>query len=254
MPAYVGTSGWQYRHWRGVFYPRPARGLDELALYAARYASVELNGSFYRLPEASTFAGWAARTPADFVFAVRASRYLTHVRRLRDPAEPVRRLMDRAGRLSAKLGPVLLQLPPTLHADAGLLRDVLRAFNHAARVAVECRHESWFTDETRRVLEQEDAALCLADRGSRWLTPMWRTANWGYVRFHWGSGEPESCYTTPALEARAHEIARLWPGEDLYVYFNNDPHACALRDASLFAAFLERDGIDCARTPAAIAV
>src|SRR5690349_8652101 len=128
MPAYVGTSGWQYRHWRGAFYPRLARGPDELAFYAARFATVELNGTFYRLPEAATFTGWAARTPADFIFAVKASRYLTHIRRLREPAEPVQRLMDRAGRLGAKLGPVLLQLPPTLQADAGLLRDTLQEF------------------------------------------------------------------------------------------------------------------------------
>lgn len=249
MPAYIGTSGWQYRHWRGPFYPRRARGLDDLAFYAERFQTVELNGTFYRLPEASTFAAWAARVPDDFVFAVKASRYLTHVRRLHDAAEPVRRLMDRAGSLGAKLGPVLLQLPPTLRQDPGLLRDALHEFGRDVRVAVEFRHESWFTDETRRVLERQQAALCLADRGDRWLTPKWRTADWGYVRFHWGAGQPESCYEEADLKARATEIARLWPASDIYVYFNNDPHGCAPRDASIFASALAQKGIDCSRVP-----
>ena len=121
---------------------------------------------------------------------VKASRYLTHVRRLRDPAEPVKRLLDAAAGLGGRLGPVLLQLPPDLRADPDLLRGCLRQFPATVRVAVEPRHESWWTDEVREVLAAANAALCWADRGGSAVTPLWRTADWGYLRFHEGDGDP----------------------------------------------------------------
>src|SRR6266536_662670 len=128
MPVLVGTSGWQYRDWRGRFYPErlaPSRWLEH---YASRFATVESNNAFYRLPEADTFAAWSDRTPPDFVMAVKASRFLTHVKRLRDPSEPVARFLGHAAYLGGKLGPVLLQLPPSLRADAGLLDATLACF------------------------------------------------------------------------------------------------------------------------------
>jgi uncharacterized protein YecE (DUF72 family) len=250
MPLFVGTSGWQYRHWVGRFYPRGPRPADDLVFYAARFQTVELNGTFYRLPAAATFAAWAQRTPPDFVFALKASRYLTHIKRLKDPTEPVQRLMARAVHLGVKLGPVLLQLPPTLSRDIGRLRDALAAFSAGVRVAVEFRHESWFTDETRRLLELHGAALCLADRGSKLVTPAWRTADWGYVRFHWGTATPASCYEPEVLAARAELVATLWgPAAAVYAYFNNDPHACALADAVVFAAAARRVGLQPTRVP-----
>ena len=229
MPLYIGTSGWQYRHWLGRFYPRKPRLEDDLAFYAARFQTVELNGTFYRLPEAETFADWAARVPADFIFAVKASRYLTHIKRLNDPEEPVQRLMTRAARLGAKLGPVLVQLPPNMKRDVVRLQRALDAFPGDVRMAVEFRHDSWYVDEVRDLLARSGAALCLADRGSQMITPEWRTASWGYVRFHWGLAAPESCYEPEVLSARAHLVARLWqPDEDVYVYFNNDPLSLAI--------------------------
>jgi uncharacterized protein YecE (DUF72 family) len=143
----VGTSGWQYRDWRGRFYPEPLAQRAWLEHYASRFAVVESNNAFYRLPEPRTFADWARRTPDDFVMAVKASRFLTHVRRLREPEEPVRRLLDHAGHLGAKLGPVLLQLPPTLRADPDALDRCLACFGPPLRVAVEPRHPSWFSEE-----------------------------------------------------------------------------------------------------------
>ncbi len=128
MPVLVGTSGWQYSDWRGVLYPPGLSQRRWLEHYAGRYATVENNGSFYRLPKAETFADWRARTPDGFVMAVKASRYLTHVRRLQDPAEPVERLMRAAAGLGNRLGPVLLQLPPNLPADAGALDACLQEF------------------------------------------------------------------------------------------------------------------------------
>jgi uncharacterized protein YecE (DUF72 family) len=196
---YVGTSGWHYAHWRGGFYPRSLPTGQWLDYYARRFATVEINNAFYRLPAASTFAGWAATVPDDFVVAVKASRYLTHIRRLRSVEEPVQRLRERMAGLGSKLGPVLLQLPPNLTLDAAALAGILNALA-GIRVAVEFRHESWYTTEIRGLLEEHQAALCLTDsRGRR--TPLWRTAGWGYVRFHAGRAQPPSGYGRTALQS-----------------------------------------------------
>jgi uncharacterized protein YecE (DUF72 family) len=251
MAVLVGTSGWQYRHWRETFYPRGVAQAKWLEYYAERFATVESNAAFYRLPEAATFAAWAERTPADFVMAVKASRYLTHIRRLRDPAEAVERITDRASRLGSKLGPVLIQLPPTMKVAPDRLSDTLDRFPRSWRVAVEFRHESWYTDEVRALLEAYGAALCLVDR-RRVVTPIWRTTDWTYVRFHHGRGKPDPCYGRQALESWAERVAASWkPEDDVYVYFNNDPRACALRDARVFALAARRAGLEPTRIPAA---
>src|SRR5215213_3697173 len=138
MVVHIGTSGWQYRDWKGAFYSGAPQRLW-LERFAESFGTVEVNNAFYRLPEKSTFAGWRERTPDDFRFAVKASRYLTHIRRLVEPEEPVHRLMERAVALGDKLGPVLLQLPPSLQADVGLLARCLAAFPREVRVTVEPR-------------------------------------------------------------------------------------------------------------------
>src|SRR5580693_6134914 len=149
MPMRVGTSGWQYRDWRGPLYPAGVPRRRWLEHYAQCYLTVENNNSFYRLPPRETFESWRGRTPGDFVMSIKASRYLTHVRRLRDPAGPVARLMAAADGLGGRLGPVLLQLPPDLTADPGRLADCLAAFassghQDGVQVAVEPRHPSWW--------------------------------------------------------------------------------------------------------------
>jgi uncharacterized protein YecE (DUF72 family) len=243
-----GTSGWQYRDWRGAFYPPGVPQRRWLEYYAARFATVENNGTFYRLASRDTFVSWRDRLPVDFVMAVKASRYLTHVRRLRDPGEPVKRLVDAAGGLGDRLGPVLLQLPPDLRAVPGLLRDCLRQFPAAVRVAVEPRHESWWTEEVRDVLGAANAALAWADRRGSALAPLWRTADWGYLRLHEGEGVPWPRYTPAALGAWAARIAATWEADrDVYVYFNNDQGGAAPRDAAEFAAAARATGRDAAR-------
>jgi uncharacterized protein YecE (DUF72 family) len=251
MPVLLGTSGWQYRHWRERFYPKGTPQRAWLEFYAERFITVESNAAFYRLPERKTFESWARRTPDEFVWAVKVSRYLTHIRRLKEPHEPVARFLDRAEGLGRKLGPVLLQLPPTLQADLGLLRDTLDEFRSRVRLAVEFRHETWFTKDVRSLLEERDAALCLADRGSRPVTPLWRTTDWGYVRFHGGTGRPETCYGRTALGTWARRLADLHRrDEDVFVYFNNDPHGCALRDVRVFRGACERAGLRPTGVPA----
>ena len=202
MPVLVGTSGWQYRHWRDAFYPAGVPQRQWLEYYAGRFATVENNGTFYRLPARETFEQWRARTPEGFVMAVKASRYLTHIRRLRDPAEPVRRMLDAFAGLGERLGPVLIQLPPDMRADPELLDRALGQFPPSVRVAVEPRHPSWWSDPVRDVLTARGAALCWADRAGQPVTPLWRTAGWGYVRFHEGPVSRESTGSRKALAAR----------------------------------------------------
>jgi uncharacterized protein YecE (DUF72 family) len=251
MTVLIGTSGWHYKHWKGLFYPPKLPTSEWLDFYAERFDTVEVNNAFYRLPEAGTFKAWANTSPPGFCFAVKASRYLTHIKRLRDPAEPVQRLMSRVTELGDRLGPVLLQLPPTLKGDPGALEAVLATFPRGVRIAVEARHQSWFTEEVRAVLEGRGAALCLADGGPV-KVPLWRTADWLYVRFHRGTGQPPSCYTRSPLDTWARRVADLCgPYGDAYCYFNNDGHGCAVRDARLFAAAVRRAGLEPSGVPGA---
>jgi uncharacterized protein YecE (DUF72 family) len=247
MPLHVGTSGWQYRDWRGGLYPEGLPQRAWLAHYATSFGTVEVNNAFYRLPEQSVFERWRAETPPGFVVAVKASRYLTHVRRLRDPAEPVARLAERAAGLGDRLGPYLLQLPPSLRADADRLDACLRAFPAGARVAVECRHESWWADDVRAVLERRSAALCWADRGGRPLAPLWATAGWGYLRLHEGTASPPPEYGRTALGTWLDRLAAAWRlgpgGDDAYVYFNNDHGGAAVRNARTLVRMAERRGL-----------
>jgi uncharacterized protein YecE (DUF72 family) len=245
----IGTSGWQYFHWKGGLYPDGLPHARWLEHYAARFVTVELNNAFYRLPERATFERWASRTPERFVMSVKASRYLTHIRRLRDPAEPVSRLVDRLTGLGQKLGAVLLQLPPNLRCDASALDQTLACFPDSMRLAVELRHESWFTDEIEGVLRRHGAALCLADNKGP-VTPIWRTADWGYVRFHQGRAHPEGAYGRAALARWARELAELFTrSATVFAYFNNDGGGCAPRDAVHFAREIARAGLEPSATP-----
>ena len=260
MPVVVGTSGWQYRDWRGPLYPPGLAQRRWLEHYASQYATVENNGTFYRLPARETFASWQERTPPDFVMAVKASRYLTHIRRLRDPAEPVARMLAAAAGLGSRLGPVLLQLPPTMPADPPLLAACLAELarhriagpgrDEPLRIAVEPRHDSWWTEETRQVLADHQAALCWADRLGRPVTPPWRTADWGYLRFHQGLASPPPRYGAQALRSWLARLQQAWPAAaDIYVYFNNDAGGAAVADSAAFAAAARRAGLTVTRTP-----
>lgn len=249
MAVLVGTSGWQYRHWRERYYPQSLGQAHWLDRYVADFATVELNVSFYHLPKPAVFEGWAARTPDDFVFAVKASRYLTHIRRLHDPKEPVERFLEAATRLGRKLGPVLLQLPPNLERDLPALDETLAAFPRDVRVAVEFRHASWLDPETDTVLAAHRAAFCLTDRdGER--SPVRRTAGWTYLRLHSGCGTPRPCYDAETIAGWGRVLAEGW-GVDAgaYVYFNNDPGCCAVRDAALAGRLFPPLGLTVTRTP-----
>jgi uncharacterized protein YecE (DUF72 family) len=249
MPVLIGTSGWQYAHWKQRFYPPGLPTARWLEHYAERFRTVEVNNAFYRLPEKTTFENWKNRTPRDFEVSVKASRYITHIKRLRDPAEPTRRLLERTSGLGTKLGPILLQFPPNLRADADALDELLAQFPKGVRVTVEPRHDSWYSDDIASLLEHHGAAFCLTDSPER-KTPYWRTAEWGYLRMHAGKASPHPCYGDAALATWARRLAELWPvSATVYVYFNNDERACALRDANRFAAAAARAGLRPTRVP-----
>ncbi|MFF1489052.1 DUF72 domain-containing protein [Streptomyces sp. NPDC058319] len=257
MTLFVGTSGWQYEDWRGVLYPPRCPVRCWLEEYAAAFATVEVNNAFYRLPSPETFAAWRERVPPDFVVAVKASRFLTHVKRLKDPTEPVHRLMTHAAGLGDRLGPVLLQLPPTLRVDAGLLDACLSCFPPGTRVAVEPRHASWWTPAVRAVLEARGAALCWADVRGRPVTPLRPTADWGYVRFHEGRARDRPRYGRRSLRTWVDRVATAWPDgtdTDVYAYFNNDPAGAAVRDAVEFARAARHAGLEVTRTPGRLSV
>jgi uncharacterized protein YecE (DUF72 family) len=248
MAIRIGTSGFIYEHWRQRFYPPSARG-SELELYAQTFDTVELNVTFYRMPPSATFRSWAARVPEGFLFAVKASRYLTHVRRLREPRPSVELLVERATELGSHLGPILIQLPPDLELDLVALEETLDAFPAGIRLAVEPRHPSWFVEDVRAALTERNVALCVADRRGP-ITPLWRTADWSYLRFHAGRAMPRSCYSARELETWAERLEAGWGRAATgFVYFNNDGNGCALRDASVYARALDRRGVELASLP-----
>ncbi len=237
---HVGTSGWSYAHWLGPFYPESLPAGDMLAAYAARLASVEANVFFYGLPHPGAVARWHDQTPADFVFAVKASRYLTHVKKLTDPASPVARLLEATAGLGAKLGPVLLQLPPRWKPDAARLDAALAAFPPGQRLAVEARDPRWAEDEAvDRVLRRHGAAFCVYELAC-YHAPWRLTADFGYVRLHGpGPDRYQGRYDMDRLRAVADRLRR-WrdQGADAYCYFDNDEHGYAAQNAVELRALL----------------
>ena len=247
---YLGTSGWNYAHWKRTFYPKEVPQRSWLEFYAQRFQTVELNNSFYRLPSPDQFASWRERTPGDFIFTVKMSRFLTHVRRLREPEEPVGRFLRHVAPLGSKLGPILLQFPPTYKIGLGALEETLALFPDDKRVVLEFRHDSWFVDETRGLCEEFGAAWCLADRLAKPITPVWQTTEWAFVRFHEGTVAPHPCYSRGALQRWVERLAEMYgTAADIFVYFNNDPRACALRDARTFGRMALKAGFDVTRMP-----
>jgi uncharacterized protein YecE (DUF72 family) len=228
----VGCSGWNYKSWRTRFYPTTLPASQWLTWYAQRFHTVEINNSFYRLPAPETFAAWREQTPADFIFAVKASRFLTHMKQLRDPEEPLERLFSRARRLGRKLGPVLYQLPARLECDLGRLEPFLKALPPRVQHVIEFRHPSWYVPPVFERLEHHHVALCLHDKeGSTIHEPF--LSPFIYVRFHGTSGHYHGSYADHVLKQWARRLAAAsTDGRDVYAFFNNDVNAEATRDAT----------------------
>lgn len=229
--AHVGTSGWAYKHWRGVFYPGDLPQAHWFAYYAERLDTVEINNTFYRLPEAATFREWGEQAPPGFVYAVKASRYLTHMKKLKDAAQPLARLLERARALGGHLGPILYQLPPNWHQDLARLEAFLRLLPAEELHAFEFRHPSWFSDETFALLDRHGAGYCVVDLEGL-EAPIRVTGRLAYVRLHGPGRAYEGSYPEEALAAWAARVRKFVAGgHAAYVYFNNDAHGYAVQNA-----------------------
>jgi len=228
----IGTSGWSYDHWQGSFYPPDLAHRQWLHYYASRLASVEINASFYRLPSADTLGEWLRQVPAEFVFAFKASRYLTHMKKLHPAPDALGRLFTCAEVLGAQLGPILFQLPPRWHANPARLEEFLATLPKRYRYAFELRDESWWCDAVYEILARHDVATVWFDIEKR-RSPLVDTASFRYVRWHGpGADAYTGRYGRRRLRALARQ-AREWhqDGRDAYVYFDNDEDGYAPADA-----------------------
>lgn len=212
----IGTSGYNYPEWRGTFYPEKFPTTKMLPYYAERFSTVEINYTFYRMPNAKTIAGWDAETPAHFSFTLKAPQRITHIARLREIDDPLRYFLDTAKGLGPKLGPVLFQLPPSFKKDVARLDGLLALLPAGLRCAFEFRHASWLADDVYARLRAANCALCLADTEEE-TTPLEATADWGYLRLR------DQGYTPADLEEWSRTIRRLGTGwQDAFVYFKHE--------------------------------
>ena len=227
----IGCSGWAYKDWTGPFYPPGTKDRDRLAWYATRFDTTEINASFYRLPTEAAVQGWAAQTPADFLFAWKVSRFITHNKKLKDCEGSVGLVFGRMAPLGDKLGPSLIQLPPQLRRNDERLAGFLKLLPKG-RHTVEFRHPSWYDPAVLRILADFDAALCISDHHDA-PSPWERTASWIYVRGHGPGGRYTGRYAAAELSAWSERIA-AWrgAGHDVYAYFDNDVKSAAPFDAS----------------------
>jgi uncharacterized protein YecE (DUF72 family) len=225
----VGTSGYQYPHWRGCFYPQDLPQKDWFEFYASRFDTVEINNTFYQLPSARIFDEWFRRAPAQFCYAVKLNRYITHLKRLKNTRAPLGKFVRRAKRLGDHLGPILVQLPPHWGANQERLGAFFKAASPDHRWCVEFRDRSWLTPSIYELLRQHDAALCLHDMIAD--HPQVLTATWTYLRFH--GDRYHGTYSPQKLSAVARWIRDCAAGgRDVYVYFNNDAEGYAVRNAA----------------------
>ena len=235
---YVGTSGWVYQHWRGVLYPQGLPQSKWLDFYAQHFSTVELNNTFYRLPMEQAFRRWHEGSPEGFIYAVKASRFITHIKRLKGIDEAVDTFVSRVRLLGEKLGPLLYQLPPNMRRNDQGLDAFLSHLPQGFRHVVELRHQSWLDDAVLALLRKHKVGLCVFDMPDL-QCPLVATAGFAYIRFHGATGLYHSCYSDEELEDWARRIAAL--GEELdavYVYFNNDAGGYAVQNARTLAQML----------------
>lgn len=232
---HIGTSGWHYDHWRGPFYPDNLAKDRWLAHYAERFSTVEINNSFYRLPAEKTLRQWRDTVHAGFTFSVKASRYITHIKKLKDPSKTVPPLLDRVRVLEQTLGPILFQLPPSWRCNHERLASFLDALPTDLRYVFEFRNPSWFSDETYRLLSAHGAAFCIFELDDL-ASPRQVTGGFAYIRLHGPGGPYQGSYDTRALAGWAGAFS-AWArrGAEVYCYFDNDEAGYAAQNAGELA-------------------
>lgn len=240
--VYIGTSGWHYKHWVGTFYPPKTPASQMFAFYQQCFDTVELNNSFYRLPTVEAFQAWRDVAPKGFRFAVKASRFITHNKKLKEPEQALQNLLPRAEMLGEKLGPILFQLPPKWRVNVERLEDFLQALPKHNRYAFEFREPSWNHDEVYAVLRRHNAAYCIYELAG-FQSPILLTANFSYIRLHGPGDKYQGCYAAENLIEWADRI-REWSRElrAIYVYFDNDDSGFAPRNALELKQLISAEG------------
>jgi len=228
---YLGTSGWHYEHWRGRFYPAELSKSKWLEFYARSFSTVELNNSFYHLPSEKAFTNWRDSSPQGFIYAVKVSRFITHIKKLRNVEDALEKFLERAKLLGGKLGPLLYQLPPGLHRNDSLLESFLKMLPRDLSHVFEFRHESWLDKGVFDLLRRYNAGFCIYDMPD-FTTPLETTADFVYVRFHGSTWLYGGSYSDEELGKWAKDIKRLSKNKKaVYIYFNNDAEAFAVQNA-----------------------
>jgi uncharacterized protein YecE (DUF72 family) len=237
---HIGTSGWHYNHWRGPFYPDRMPAGEFLAHYQKFFHTVEINNSFYHLPQEKTFATWREAVPRKFLFAVKGSRYITHMKKLKDPEKSLSKFLVRIEELKEKLGPILFQLPPRWKFNGGRLDAFLEVLPKKFRCAFEFRDPSWFRDETLDALARHGAAFCIYELAGL-LSPREVTADWIYIRLHGPGGKYEGKYSPQTLAGWAGSFS-AWARKkkEIFCYFDNDQAGYAAQDALRLQKMIEK--------------
>jgi len=236
---HIGTSGWNYKHWLGRFYPKRFPASDMLSFYAGHFDTVELNNSFYHLPSIKSFRSWRETVPEDFIFAVKGSRFITHMKKLKAPKTSTKKFFARVEKLDQKLGPILFQLPPHWRVNVQRLATFLERMPKQYRYAFEFREQSWFMDEVYDLLRQHNVALCIYHM-SGYDSPIELTADFTYIRFHGAHSTYGGSYSDWQLRTWAKRIDD-WceQSKEVFIYFNNDPEGHAVTDAKRLRAMIE---------------
>ena len=227
----IGTSGWHYNHWKELFYPAGLPKSKWFEHYAQHFDTVEINNTFYQLPKEVSLQRWHEQAPKNFFYSVKANRYITHIKRLKDTSEALERFFDRISILKSRLGPILYQLPPSLHKDLDLLTGFIKLLPKKLPAVFEFRHDSWFSEDTFKLLNKFGAGFCVHDLSGK-ETPRVVTADIIYVRFHGPTGKYEGNYSKPALKNWAQWIRDNGTGiSSVFAYFNNDIGGHAVTNA-----------------------
>jgi uncharacterized protein YecE (DUF72 family) len=239
---HIGTSGWHYGHWRGPFYPDDLGADQFLTYYADRFHTVEINNSFYRLPSERALGTWRDTVPPGFIFAVKGSRFITHMKKLQDPERSLAPFLERIALLGDRLGPILFQLPPRWHFNAARLAAFLEALPGAYRYTLELRDQSWINERALDLLAWHGVAFCVYELDG-YLSPQEVTADFVYIRLHGPGGPYQGKYSTRTLTTWARAIA-AWSrqGREVFCYFDNDEAGYAAQDAARLQDLLLKGG------------
>lgn len=228
---HIGTSGWSYKHWREIFYPHGVSAKDYLQYYAKHFSTVEINNSFYHLLKEETVQNWASNVPDDFVFAVKANRYITHIKKLKEPENRIENFLESITSFGKKLGPILFQLPPSFGFNPERFEYFLKALSADYRYVFEFRDKSWFNSETYDILKKNNAAFCIYNMGD-YQTPKEITSDFVYIRLHGPGGLGSNKYNDEKLNEFCNDILDFnGCGKEVFCYFNNDEAGYAVENA-----------------------